>query len=204
MGVFPRRLQNQLFQIYLQSFQSIGMPKRQATSIVKNMLSWAKESSLKQKTYMIPPNFGDLIVSGNLKDFPGVSDNIEFARSEGATEEDIRQWWNMNDLERYMVIANDNHFNMVKILEELDLGKDKVEAIEGIKKYTPIYGPPPKNTSNPKGKDEPLPYELKDRISKYVEEYNINNPSREELKKKWESHSSFNALIRNEIKNGNL
>lgn len=204
MSIFPRKLQKELFQIYLQSFLSIGLSKRQATHIVKNMLSWAKETSLKQKTYMIPPNFGDYIVSGNLKDFPGIIDNIEFARSEGATDDDIRQWWNMNDLERYMIIANDNHFNMVKILEGIESGKEKIEAIEDIKKYTPIYGPPPKNISKSKGKDEPLPYELKDRINKYIEEYNIKNPSGEELKKKWKSYSSFNVLIRDEIKKGNL
>ena len=64
-----------------------------------------------------------------------------------------------------------------------------------------MYGDPD-DTMHTKGNDRPLPYELKDRINIYVEKCKKKDPDK--LKKDIENSSTFNSLIRNEIKNGNL
>lgn len=60
----------------------------------------------------------------------------------------------------------------------------------------------PDDTTHTKGNYRPLPYELKDRINIYLEKYKKKDPNM--LKKVIENSSTFNSLIRNEIKSGNL
>lgn len=57
------------------------------------------------------------------------------------------------------------------------------------------------NTKGIKGDDRPLPYELKKRVNEYIGK-RMSDPI--EYKRNIETSSSFNALIRKEIKSGNL
>ena len=69
------------------------------------------------------------------------------------------------------------------------------------RKYHPFFGDT-NDSTHVSGDDRLLPEELKDRINKYIEKRMLNDP--EEYKKDIENSSTFNALIRKEIREGNL
>ena len=196
------KLENTLLKMYIELFANIGMSKRQATPIVKHMLKMAKENSIKEKTYNLPPNFGDLIIE-NIANYPEYRDLLDEPKKEGATDDDIRSWYNMYDLERHMIQQFDNHSIMVLHINELKSGKNDDEAAIKIRKTFPMYGDPD-DTSNTKGDDRPLPYELKDRINKYMGRIQNQDSNGKELKEKLRSYSTVNSLIRDEIKKGNI
>lgn len=75
------------------------------------------------------------------------------------------------------------------------------EAAIQIRKFYPIYGDS-NDTTHTTGDDRPLPYELKDRIDVYIEKRVKENS--EKYKSEVQQSSTFNALIRKEIKAGNL
>jgi len=128
-------------------------------------------------------------------------------RDEGVRDEDIRWWWNMNDIERRMMLKNDEISRLALFMKERESNSTITEELSikkagnEVRKFHPIYGNP-KNTTHAKGNDRPLPAELKDRINIYVEKRFKSNP--EKYKKDIESSSTFNALIRKEIKANNL
>jgi hypothetical protein len=64
-----------------------------------------------------------------------------------------------------------------------------------------MYGDPA-DTSHRSGDDRPLPYELKDRINRYIEKRRLHDP--EAYKQDIQISSSFNALVRKEIRANNL
>jgi len=123
-------------------------------------------------------------------------------RKEGVTDEDIRWWWNRHDLERRMITAADEWFQYalyLKLIKEDGLSRN--EAAKRIRKFYPIYGDPD-DTSVMAGEDRPLPIELKLRVNIYMTRR--RQADSEQFIKDLEESSSFNALIRREIKKGDL
>jgi len=202
MGISSRELEEKLFQEYVESFINIGMSRSDATPIVTDMLKLAKENSKKGKTNNFPQNFGNIIIE-NDKRYPEVSALVKKARREGATDNDIKEWWNLHDLERYMIRVYDNHSQLVSFINGLESGKSEEEAAKGVKKFFPIYGDPD-DTSKSIGDDRPLPYELKSRVNRYNERVQRQDPYGRDFKKKIDSYTTFNALIRAEIRIGNV
>ena len=80
-------------------------------------------------------------------------------------------------------------------------GLNSEEAAKEVGKIHAIYGDP---DDTPRGsvEDRPLPWELKDRIVTYTERRFRQDPDnfKEDLKKA----SSFNALVRKEIRDGKI
>jgi len=200
MGLFSDSIEKELFQMYVQSFIGMGMSRREAAPIVKGMLKMAKENSIKEKTYNLPPNFGNYIVE-NYEEYPEIKVLIEKARKEGATDEDIRGWWNLHDLERHMVQQFDNHCRMVGWINSLKKGISEDEAANEMRKFSPIFGDP-EDTSHTNGDDRPLPYELKDRVNIYIKNRVKQDPNK--YKNVIENSSTLNALIKKEIRAGNI
>jgi len=127
---------------------------------------------------------------------------LEKKRKEGVRDQDIRWWFNMHDLERRILLKVDDvnrHSLFTKLRREDGLIED--EAAKRVRKSYPIFGDPD-DTTHTSGEDRPLPYELKDRINRYVAKRMRTDP--ETFKKQMEESSSFNALIREEVKRGNI
>jgi hypothetical protein len=108
----------------------------------------------------------------------------------------------MHDLERRMMTKMDEWFRYslyIKLTKEDGLNEQ--EALKRLRKVKPIFGNPD-DTTHTTGEDRPLPYELKDRINIYTIKKQQTEP--EKIKRDIEKSSSFNALIRKEIKKGNI
>jgi len=197
-------IEQELLEYYSQMFTETGIPDARKTA--KNILDQAIEESKKEGTYNMPSNSGDMLLEKEKSD-EKTRQILRKKRDEGVRDEDIRWWWNMNDIERRIMLKTDEMNRMVLFMKEIqdstattkELAAKK--ASDEVRKFHPIYGDPD-NTTHTKGDDRPLPAELKDRINIYIEK-RFKSES-EKYKKDIESSSTFNALIRKEIKAGDL
>jgi len=163
------------------------------------MLNKCIKESRKEGTYNLPQNAGEIILEKEKTD-EKTQESFKKKRSESVKDEDIRWWWNLNDIERRMMLKIDEMNRVALFMDRLEKGSTFEEAAKECRKVHPYYGKP-EDTTHARRDDAPLPIELKDRINIYIESMISKS---EEMKQKIEPHSSFNAFIREEIKNGNV
>ena len=207
MGIFSKLfgpssdIEKQLEHQYLPMFQMMmGMSSSQAKSTFRDMLKQAKQESLKEGTSNLPQNFGDILLEKGASD-EKIKSMLARKRIEGARDADIRWWWNMHDLERRMMLKVDELNRMAMFIDSIEKGMKENKAAERVRNFHPIYGDPD-DKSHTTGDDGTLPHELKDRVNIYIEKRGRTNP--EQYKREIENSSTFNALIRKEIKKGNI
>ena len=207
MGIFSKLfgsssdIEKQLEALYVPMFQTTkGMTLTQAKSTFRDLIKIAKEKSLKEGTSKFPQNFGDIILEQESTN-PHYKSLLERKRSQDVRDEDIRWWWNMHDLERRMMIEDDNLSGFALYLKLLEDGLNEKEAGNRVKKSRFIFGDPD-DTSASTGDDRPLPFELKDRINIYY--LKRLQADKEKFKNEIEESSSLNAFIRKEIRNGKV
>lgn len=194
-------IEKQLQDMYVPILQDLmKISPSQARNTFRGLLKRAKAASKKDGTANLPLNAGDMLLKKEATD-PGTRSMLAKKRKEGVRNEDIRWWWNMYDLERCIMVEIDNIHRMAMYTHSLEHGMSFEEAAAKVRKYHPMYGEP-NDTSNSSGKDRPLPYELKDRVNAYIEKKTLSDP--DGLKKQVEQLSSFNALVRKEIRKGHI
>ena len=177
-----------------------GMSPSDARRAVHQLMQQAKEEAQKEGTTNLPADFGDSLLEREATDGK-IKSMLATKRREGVTDDDIRWWWNMPDLERRMMIKDDDATRLALFIHNRQQGSNPEQAADVVKKFHPIYGDP-SDTSKSQGDDRPLPYELKDRINIYVQKR--FQQEAEAFKEELERSSSFNALVRREIRNGNI
>lgn len=208
MGIFSKLfgsssdINKELEDLYVPMFQMMmGMAPSQAKSTFRDLYKQAEEEAKAEGSLNLPLNLGDILLEKESSEEKTKS-MLAKRRNEGVRDEDIRWWMNRHELDRKMMIKIDDMNRLalfIKSREEDGLTKD--EAAIRVKKFFPIFGDP-NDTSTSTGDDRPLPFELKDRINIYIE--NRSQLDSEMYKKEIEKTSSFNALIRNEIKKENV
>lgn len=196
MGLFSSSKEDRLKDAYTKMFIDTGMPPAIAYNTTKELLKLAKENLEKSNEDKFSGNFGDIILTD-----PHFKNSLETSRREGVKDEDIRQWFNMDPLERHLIKQVDLYHISVMTAGLLEQGKDIDSAMEITKKYYARFGGS-EDTTVDSGEDRPLPEELKFRIVSYIEKRVATD--NDKYKKDLESSSSFNALVRKEIKAGSL
>ena len=207
MGIFSKLfgsssdIEKQLEALYVPMFQTTkGMTLTQAKSTFRDLIKEAKEESLKEGTSKFPQNFGDILLEEESTN-PHYKSLLAKKRNQGATDEDIRWWWNMHDLEKRMMTKDDNLNGFALFLKLKEDGLNEEEAGKRVKKSRPIFGDPDDAITST-GEDRPLPWELKNRVNIYIQKR--SQPGTEKFKNEIAESSSFNALIRKEIKSGKV
>lgn len=186
----------------------IGMSAAQAKKMAKEMLEGVVKECKNDKSYYVYKNLGSAV----LDDLPIEDEYSQFVaatlrgllqqkRDAGVTDEDIRWWLDMHEVERRMMGRNSDIAQIALFTELSEIGIDDKSAMHEVRKYHPQYGHKEDNEFM-KGEDRPLPPELRDRINKYIlRRVSLDYRQYEEDIKK---SSSFNALVRKEIKSKNL
>jgi len=177
-----------------------GMTLNEARKAVRDLIQQAKEEAEKEGTSDIPQDYGDTLIDTE-QNTQAIKTMLEKRRKEGVRDEDIRWWWNMHDLERRFLDKDDELSRVALFIHNIQEGRSSEEAAALVKKYFPIFGDPD-DASTSSGDDRPLPYELKDRINIYIQHRATEDSGK--YKKDIERSSSFNALVRKEIKSGRL
>lgn len=194
-------IERELLDLYFQMFSQLpmGWTLEQAREEVKKAIAVCKKQAKEEGTDILPEDFGDLLLRDADSEYDPIAKKIvEKARKEGATDEDIRKYWNMHDLQRRMVIWSENVFRYSVYLSAIEEELSPDEAIIKQRKMFPMYGDP-EDTRHTSGDDNPLPHELRGRVDVYREKHGA-----EIMQKKVSKYSSYNAFVRAEIKNGNL
>jgi len=204
---FQSNIEKDLEEMYSEMLSRLptGMPFEQAREEVKKGIQLCKEQAKKEGTADLPDNYGDLLIQATESGEKAAKRIVDKARGEGATDEDIREFWNLNDLQRRMVIWSENLHRtaMAMSLWKPGLTKDEEEKVaETIRKSFPKYGNPD-DTSVTSGDDRPLPHELRARVDRWRIKI-ISEEGEDRIRDKISKYSTFNALIREEIRKGNL
>jgi len=201
MGVCMGIIENQLETIYTPIYQKrMGLKYAKAKKMVRGILKQLKNDSQQDGTYYLPTNYGNQLLEKEKTD-EKIKAMLSEARKEGANDDDIRKYWNLHELERRILIIEDDERNMAMALNYVEKGYTIEESSKEVGKCFPIYGLS-KNAPALKGDDKPLPEELRDRINIYIEKRSRADPDK--FKNEANNFTSFNAFIRNEIKKGNL
>lgn len=198
MGFFAKYNEKEktLLDLYTREFQKMNMPE--PSKMAENLLDEAIKES---KKVALPSNAGDKILEKEKND-ESTRRVLEKKRREGVCDEDIKWWWNLDGVERMMMLKVDEFHRLALLIKcRQEDGLSDEQAAEQVRKHHPIYGNP-EDTTHTQGEDRPLPEELKDRINIYVEKKFTNDS--EKFKKEIEQSSTFNALIRKEIRAGKL
>jgi len=208
MGIFSRLfgassdIKKQLESLYVPIFQMMmGMPLSQAKSTFHDLYSQAENEAKAEGSINLPVNLGDILLEQE-STRQETKAMLSKRRREGVRDEDIRWWMNRHELDRKMMTKVDDISKLAlfkKSMEEDRLSEE--EAAKKVKQYFPIFGDPD-DTSTSSGNDRPLPFELKDRINIYIQRRSQTDP--EKYKEEIVESLSFNALIRKEIKKGNV
>lgn len=194
-------IEKTLAELYSQMFADyMGMPESEARTMAQQMLDVAKKKSEEQGSSRLRPDFGNLLLQHEATD-PRIHRMLERARREGATNKDIEWWWNLQDLDRRMAIESDNAFRLALFNAKLETGAAPEEAAAAVRRRFPMYGNPG-DTAHGSGDDTPLPYELKNRINIWRMKQELEDPGG--YQKRQGEASSFNALVRAAIGNGEL
>ncbi len=192
-----KRLESQVYE-WLCDLQ--GMSSFEAEQQARQIVREAKDISRNSGSYNFDYEWYCKIRDGSLKDEVW-EEYLDLAIKEGVTEDDFRWWWSLPDLERHVMLKVVETGRIASYLKHTGNGLSKEEAIKAVRKMHPFYSSP-KDENYPAGEDAPLPYELMDRINIFVQDMSINHP--DEFEAKLQSYSSFNALIRSAIREGQL
>ncbi len=187
--------EKELLDLYSTEFENIGIPE--PSKMAGNLLDEAIKES---KKINLPVNAGDSLLDKE-KNNESTHNLLEKKRREGVRDEDIRWWWNSSDLERMMMLKVDEFHRLALHIKCREDGLSAEQSANQVRKFHPIYGNP-EETTHTDGDDGPLPEELKNRINIYIERKPQTDP--EKYKDEIEQSTTFNALIRKELKKNNL
>ena len=214
MGIFDifskyNKVEKALLDLYTQlNTDLLGMSHQEAKHTANTVLDHCIEESRKEGTYDFPQDLGDIIIGIEKADNPKIKafsdlirQSIGDLKKEGVRNEDIQWWWNLNDIERRIMIAYDKTTQIMIYRAFIDDGLSELDASEKVLESNVRYGYPD-STSYFEGDNRPLPYELKERINLFVS--NRRNGDYNAFIKEVLTFPSFNAFIRSEIRKGNI
>jgi hypothetical protein len=160
------------------------------------MLESAKLEVIRRGLDKEPPNLGDQLLKREAVD-PKLRIALEELRKEGVRDDDIRWWWNLPPLERLLIERTDEMMRASSFIAFLRQGKEPAQAAKAAFQAHAKFGNPQEGRDD----DRPLPIELKRRIWAYTEKHYAKP---DELRLKMQQSSSFNALLRAEMRNSIL
>ena len=197
---YKDKTDKELEEKYLSVLVAMGFSFADAKKTFHDVLKIVKHEAQKQGSNNWPENMGDKLLATESK-IENVKTMLAKKRKEGVTDDDIRWWWNLADLEKRLMekIAESGQYATFE--EAVDKGMNPDEAAYEVRKKHPMYGDT-EDERHTTGKDRLLPPELINRVANYLLRMSQTNPAG--LSDRLKEATSFNAYIREEIVRGNL
>jgi hypothetical protein len=173
-----------------------GNKPNEIAEVVEGMIMQAYENARKRTRDVFSEGNGDRLLQNETRN-PIFHGHLKDVRAEGATDEDIRWWWNMSVFEQETILMEDQSALYACYAAARDAGKTDEEARVLMFKTHPKFGSPDGDQSD----DRPLPYELKRRVLDYSEKH-CHDP--QSFNSRIANYTSFNAMARAEMGAGNL
>ena len=152
MGFFSKafstksELERSIEEAQVAALQSVrGMNESEARGMARQMIKRAKAEAEQQGTTNLPSNFGEILLEREKTD---ETTRLKFVvkRKEGVRDEDILWWWNMPDLQRRLMIQDDDITSLAIFNQHMDEGKTKDEAAVAVRKSKLVCGDPEDTT----------------------------------------------------------
>ncbi|HCS48868.1 MAG TPA: hypothetical protein DIW61_11670 [Candidatus Aminicenantes bacterium] len=201
MGKEDDVLERQAAELYHNFFVMLGYSVSQAREEIKRAVDRCKAEAKANGFDILPENFGDRLIEPFSSKTPLMIRIVDKARRNGATDRDIRRYWNLREWERRLMIWYDNVYRVAAHEKMIAEGLSKEQSQRKLNKSFPYYGDPD-DESICQGNDRPLPYEIKDRVNSYMIEKRLTGL--EEVERRLEGYSSVNAFLREQMKKGSL
>ena len=182
-----------------------GMTFKQIRCKVKYAIRQCKEEAKREGADKLCDYYGEFLVRAAKEGNMEAKRIVDKARRDGATDDDIREFWNSGDLKRRLIRFYENYFLVIiaRRLQKPRISENEKKEIElEVRKIFPVYGDPD-DTSVSIGPNRPLPYELRTRVDKWRMRL-IYEEGEKKLIERAYKYSTFNALARAEILKGNL
>jgi hypothetical protein len=194
-----KAIEKALEDIYTQQISTItGQSLADARVEIRNAINMCKQQAKMEGTDCLPANLGDAMLKAAVSSVAFTLEIVEKARKEGARDEDIREWWNLDDLQRRMVLWSETVFRNANFLSFKEQGLSPDDAMLRVRTMLPMYGQP-EDESQCTGDDRPLPHELRGRVDIYREKHGETS-----IMERVKEYSSYNAFVRYELRNGRL
>jgi hypothetical protein len=197
--IFGTGREKRLVSVYTEVLQGAGYSRDEAERRVKDAIQRFSRETGDEGPDDLPDKKGDHIIEGAKEGRDDCRRIVRAAKDEGATEEDIRRWWNRSSVERRLICwaekiaVRDPMYETAK-----EYGLSDEEARRKVRQFFPVYGDPDE-AEDMADEDRPLPHELRDRIEKYR-----RTQDRSDMREKLKDFSSYNAFVRHEIREGKL
>jgi len=178
-----------------------GTSFEDALNTVRICIEAKKKEIQKEGPKYVPPNWSTLLLEAERTD-PIIKNKLAPLRRDGVTDEDIRRYHDMNELERRTLqcLNEVTLYSAWKSALQAGLSDDRTAAVYS-RKYYPYFGDPD-DTRVTSGDDRPLPLELMLREATWSDKERNRNPS--QFKEWLEKYSSYNAFVRVEIRAGRM
>lgn len=170
---------------------------QRARQVVEEAAEAAREKIRAEGADRLPDRYGDVLLWSS---DPRVQAALDAKRAEGATDDDIREWWNMSPLERELEIVIDSNATRIAMLMSLmESGLSQEEAGKTMRRTLAMYGDP--GAPSPlSGDDRPLPWEMKRRVIAFLQQR--ARAGRDENRAWLDGAPTVNAFIRREMRAG--
>lgn len=113
------------------------------------MLDESIKESKNDGLYYLPQNFGDILTGKISINDPKIEEivrpfrkHVQEVKQEGVTDEDVRFWLNLHEVERRIVAKVDDFNRLPVFIDELTKHGDPKRAMDQVRKWHPIYGVP--------------------------------------------------------------
>ena len=120
---------------------------------------------------------------------------LQQLRAEGVTDSDYRWWWDLQPLERAVMLESDEAFMASALAQCRAEGMSNDQAVARVRRTFPRFGNPSDPGDYASSGDRPLPRELKNRVSGEAMTLGAQITP---------THTSMNALVRGRIRSGTL
>jgi len=182
-----RELERKFIPIIMKDIET----KEQAQLIFQQLLKEVKRDIAAGSD--LPVNMGDYLLKTE-KNNMRMNGMIEKRRLFGVTDEQIRQWWNKDQLERGL-IKKFSEFQRMAIYTMLKKsGMSSQDASKKVKMCFPTYGE--------KDLSLHLPYEIKEKVDDYIYGLLSNSKTSPGVREEIEAAGSVNEFIVKKIEQG--
>lgn len=210
MGIFSSlsEREKEVLEKYASDLVGMGISRGE----LKEMIIQIREESVKEGTDQLPSNYGDILLrDSEIK--ADVKARINKKREDGVRDEDIQWWWNMSDTERRLIQKIDQVTRLSVLMQKAQEGYSPAEVMKFVAKFFTMYNemPPQVDISNFTegdkkmyyGEDRYLPLELHNRVDLFLRKKQAAGLV-EAVKNESGRYSSFNAFVRDKIRNGEM
>jgi hypothetical protein len=198
-----REIVTRLERVYVPIFQQasgpfgFGMSDSDAKAAFQDLIKKAREAS--QRDGFKGINSGKMLDLA--EQYPKARADLEWKKAEGVREEDFRWWWDMHDLERQVILQMDDALIANHYVAHRKSGMSKEESALWVKKTFPRYVVLMTAIKEALDTDSALPIELKNRVTSWMLLSTTDLEESYQLKLRV---TSMNALVRQEIRRGNI